>query len=256
MQNTNHIQSIQVPNFLSSENGNLNWQTNADVNILAGPNGLGKTTLLKALFEKNKSSKKIDYLNLQEMPALDKVELDYSKNFLKLQNTLDFHLRLVQEKYYQYVKIINEQKRLLQCSEMSDVDKTYWEQTLTRSQGICFDILDELFITKKIDRDNHNCICFVENLDFYKGCNTLSAGQKSILIILLTVLIQDNQPYTLIIDNPEANLHCDWQANLIDYIRKINKNCQIIMATHAPSIIINGWRDKVFEITDLYTKHN
>lgn len=77
----------------------------------------------------------------------------------------------------------------------------------------------------------------------------LSSGEKQMLIILLKVLIQDNQPYILLMDEPEISLHLSWQVDLIDNIRKLNENCQIIIATHSPSIIQKGWNDKVALMT-------
>ena len=57
--------------------------------------------------------------------------------------------------------------------------------------------------------------------------------------------IQDNQPYILLMDEPEISLHLSWQVDLIDHIRKLNENCQVIIATHSPSIVQKGWNDKV-----------
>ena len=74
------------------------------------------------------------------------------------------------------------------------------------------------------------------------------------LIILLTALVQNNEPTVMIMDEPELSLHTDWQEKLIDYIRQLNENVQIIIATHSPSIVINGWQDKVFEINDILVK--
>jgi predicted ATP-dependent endonuclease of OLD family len=58
----------------------------------------------------------------------------------------------------------------------------------------------------------------------------------------------------MIMDEPELSLHTDWQEKLIDYIRQLNENVQIIIATHSPSIVINGWQDKVFEINGILVK--
>jgi predicted ATP-binding protein involved in virulence len=66
--------------------------------------------------------------------------------------------------------------------------------------------------------------------------------------------VQDNQPAVMIMDEPELSLHTDWQERLIDDIRKLNEHVQIIIATHSPSIIINGWQDKVFETIDIQVK--
>ena len=54
-------------------------------------------------------------------------------------------------------------------------------------------------------------------------------------------------------DEPEISLHFDWQKKLIQYIREINPNAQIILATHSPAVVIEGWRDKVSDVRDLIT---
>ena len=79
----------------------------------------------------------------------------------------------------------------------------------------------------------------------------LSSGEKQMLVILLTVLIEDRQPYVLFMDEPEVSLHVDWQQRLIDIILELNPNVQIILSTHAPAVIMNGWMDNVSEVSDI-----
>ena len=71
------------------------------------------------------------------------------------------------------------------------------------------------------------------------------------LVILLTVLVQDNQPYALFMDEPEISLHVEWQQQLILLIRQLNPNAQIILTTHSPAVIMNGWIDAVTEVSDI-----
>ena len=79
----------------------------------------------------------------------------------------------------------------------------------------------------------------------------LSSGEKQILVILLTVLIQDQQRCVLFMDEPEVSLHVEWQQQLISLIRKLNPNVQIILTTHSPAVIMNGWIDAVTEVSDI-----
>lgn len=79
----------------------------------------------------------------------------------------------------------------------------------------------------------------------------LSSGEKQILAILLTVLVEDNLPYVLFMDEPEVSLHIEWQKQLIDLILQTNPNIQIILTTHSPAVIMNGWMDKVTEVSDI-----
>ena len=79
----------------------------------------------------------------------------------------------------------------------------------------------------------------------------LSSGEKQMLAILLTVLVEDGQDYVLFMDEPEVSLHIDWQKRLIDLILELNPNVQIILTTHSPAVIMNGWLDDVTEVTEI-----
>lgn len=79
----------------------------------------------------------------------------------------------------------------------------------------------------------------------------LSSGEKQMLIILLTVFLQEHKESILILDEPEVSLHFDWQEKLIENIRELHPNCQIIIATHSPGIVVNGWQNKTVNLEDL-----
>lgn len=85
----------------------------------------------------------------------------------------------------------------------------------------------------------------------YISVYQLSAGEKQLLHILLTVLLEEEKEYILLMDEPEISLHIDWQADLINYIQALNPNCQIIIVTHSPSLIISGWQNYVTNIEDV-----
>ena len=76
------------------------------------------------------------------------------------------------------------------------------------------------------------------------------------LAILLTVLIEDGQPYVLFMDEPEVSLHIEWQKRLIDLIVELNPQVQIILTTHSPAVIMNGWLDKVTEVSEITITNN
>jgi predicted ATPase len=79
----------------------------------------------------------------------------------------------------------------------------------------------------------------------------LSSGEKQMLAILLTVLVEDEQPYVLFMDEPEVSLHIEWQKQLIDLCLELNPNVQIILTTHSPAVVMNGWVDSVTEVSDI-----
>jgi predicted ATP-dependent endonuclease of OLD family len=116
----------------------------------------------------------------------------------------------------------------------------------------CFqDIVDDLFKAtgKKIVR-TENEIRFDQMGEILVPYQ-LSSGEKQILAILLTVLVENEEPYVLFMDEPEVSLHVEWQERLVELILKLNPKVQIILTTHSPALIMNGWMDKVTEVTDI-----
>ena len=124
-------------------------------------------------------------------------------------------------------------------------------QTLSNNKQQFYDIIDSLFseTSKKIIR-TENEIRFEqmgETLTPYQ----LSSGEKQILMILLTVLVEDNEPYVLFMDEPEVSLHIEWQKSLIRIITKLNPNVQLILTTHSPAVIMDGWTDCITEVNEI-----
>lgn len=79
----------------------------------------------------------------------------------------------------------------------------------------------------------------------------LSSGEKQWLIIMLTVLLERQEEYVLLMDEPEISLHLEWQSKLIENIFKINPNCQIIMTSHSPGIILHGWEQYTIQMSSI-----
>ena len=76
----------------------------------------------------------------------------------------------------------------------------------------------------------------------------LSSGEKQVLIIFLTILLKENKPYVLMMDEPENSLHSEWQINFVENIRKLNKKVQIIIATHNPLLMLNREGEEIGKI--------
>jgi predicted ATP-dependent endonuclease of OLD family len=154
-----------------------------------------------------------------------------------------------QRKYLDYQ--VNIGNRIIEVLQSGHPDAAQRAQQLSAPKKLFQDIIDNLYADtgKKIIR-TENEIRFTqigETLVPYQ----LSSGEKQILAILLTVLVEDQQNYVLFMDEPEVSLHIDWQQQLIDLILQLNPNVQIILTTHSPAVIMNGWMDKVTEVSDI-----
>ncbi len=106
---------------------------------------------------------------------------------------------------------------------------------------------------KRIDFDKSNAIIFRNHNGKYFSVYELSSGEKQMLIILLNVLVQENQPSIILMDEPEISLHLAWQHKLIDIIQSLNDNCQLIIVTHAAGVFSKGWQDKITKMADITT---
>jgi len=78
----------------------------------------------------------------------------------------------------------------------------------------------------------------------------LSSGEKQLFILLTETLLQKNEDYIFIADEPELSLHIEWQKMLLSSIQELNPNSQIIVATHSPEIAAL-WRNKIIKMENI-----
>lgn len=162
---------------------------------------------------------------------------------------LDWQIYKLQRKYLDYQ--VNIGNRMIQALQKATPEAAEEAQRISQPKRKFQDLIDDLFSEtgKKIVR-TENEIRFEqigETLMPYQ----LSSGEKQMLVILLTVLIEDGQNYVLFMDEPEVSLHVEWQKRLIDLILELNPNVQIILTTHSPAVIMNGWLDNVTEVSEI-----
>lgn len=115
------------------------------------------------------------------------------------------------------------------------------------------DLLDELFqgSGKRMNRDKGEIEFIFESDGKSHAYSELSAGEKQLLLIMLAVFMQERREAILIMDEPEISLHIDWQNRLLADIRRLNPNCQIIVSTHSPAMILDGWHSAVTNMADI-----
>jgi len=326
MKSIKYIKKVEIKNLWNKYD--IEWNLNEDVNILAGKNGSGKTTILdliagtingklenhvanmvdnvKITFNNDKyiTYQKINDTieNLEKDEQLNKFVTEFKqregRDFSKIHtvkgaifsyqdlgmtkeelreilvisivstfdqqlqvreivrkldediNTeLDFQIFLLQKRYIEYQLNIGKQaiKALSSKQTVNDVQIDF-------HKNLFLDTIDILFgpTGKKIDR-NENELVFKLGKQVLTPY-VLSSGEKQLIIILLTALIQEDKNFVLLMDEPEISLHTYWQEKLIKNILSLNNNNQIIIATHSPSIVLDGWMDKVFGIPEMITK--
>lgn len=268
MKYAEYIKQIEIDSLWSGKK-HIVWNLDRQVNILSGVNGVGKSTILNKVIKgltaggefpshmlkgvhitvEPDEAKWIRYdvIRSFDRPLLNMDTI--SKMNVSLATELDFQLFQLQRKYLDYQ--VNIGNRIIAVLQSGEPDAAQKAQELSAPKKRFQDLIDDLFSEtgKKIVR-TENEIRFSqigETLVPYQ----LSSGEKQMLAILLTVLVEDNQPYVLFMDEPEVSLHVEWQERLIELILSLNPNVQIILTTHSPALVMNGWMDRVTEVSDI-----
>ena len=244
----NYIRRIEIHGLWHRYD--IAWDLRPDVNILAGINGVGKTTILNrsvGYLEQTTGQVKNEEKNgvrvFFDRPDATFIPYDVIRSYDRplvtgdftarmadpeVRSELDWQLYLLQRRYLDYQ--VNVGNRMIEL------------------------LIDGLFAFtgKKIDRRSNDIVFLQggERLSPYK----LSSGEKQMLVILLTVLVRDGSHCVLFMDEPEASLHVDWQQKLIGMIRQLNPNLQLILTTHSPAVIMEGWLDAVTEVSEIATE--
>lgn len=264
-----YIKRIEIRGLWGRKN--ISWELQPDVNILSGVNGGGKSTIL------NKSVNMLDmlqggslsndevqgvkfvfspedatYIHYDVIRSFDRpllhgdlMEKMADKN---VKSELDWQLYQLQRRYLDYQ--VNVGNRIIECLTSGNSEEA---ASISYPKTKFQNLIDDLFgeTGKKIIRKS-NEILFEQDGDTLYPYQ-LSSGEKQLLVILLTVLVQDNQSGVLFMDEPEVSLHVEWQQRLIGLIRDLNPNVQIVLTTHSPAMIMDGWMDAVTEVSDITT---
>ena len=268
----NSIKRIEISSLWSGHK-HIVWNLQPDVNVLSGKNGAGKSTILNKLIQhlrslpstgeisgNTKLGVKVDFDPSDATGIRYDVLRSFDRKIIaaepigglgdaRIVTELDWQLYLVQRRYLDYqVNVANRMIALLTSgSEEAREQATKAANFKTRF----LDLVDSLFSEtgKRIDRTSNELsfLQYGERLSPY----LLSSGEKQILLILLTVLTEDQQHYVLFMDEPEASLHFEWQKSLIGMVRELNPNAQVLLTTHSPAVIMDGWENAVTEVSEI-----
>ena len=267
-----YIRRLEIKSLWSGHK-HIVWELQPGVNVLSGGNGAGKSTILNRMEQELRTAPvsgeiaggthlgvTIDFSPSDATSIRYDIIRSFDRQLLQsdrlrtltdaaVSTELDWQLYQLQRRYLDYQ--VNVGNRMIQLLTSGAPNAKEEATEASAYKTMFLDLVDELFSEtgKRIDRTSNELsfLQFGEQLSPYK----LSSGEKQMLIILLTALTQDRQPYVLFMDEPEASLHFEWQKRLIDMVLQLNPNVQIILTTHSPAVVMNGWADCVTEMSEI-----
>ena len=267
-----YIRRLEIKSLWSGHK-HIVWELRPGVNVLSGGNGAGKSTILNRMEQHLRTAPvsgeivggthlgvTIDFYPSDATSIRYDIIRSFDRQLLQgdrlrtltdaaVSTELDWQLYQLQRRYLDYQ--VNVGNRMIQLLTSGAPNAKEEATEASAYKTMFLDLVDDLFSEtgKRIDRTSNELsfVQFGEQLSPYK----LSSGEKQMLIILLTVLTQDRQPYVLFMDEPEASLHFEWQKRLIDMVLQLNPHVQIILTTHSPAVVMNGWADCVTEMSEI-----
>lgn len=222
---------------------NVSFAPHPDVNIIVGLNGSGKTTLLteieKTVLKWRKNEDECIYI-----PSVDNlIAKDGRKKSTALSQYLD-----------SYIFDMKTGPSLMYY-RMSMLDASPSVQSRVKERvNVFLSIVNSLFkeTDKRIEIDGNKFIIYSDG-DML-SLQSLSSGEKQLLLILLIVFLSDEKDSVILIDEPENSLDISWQYKLINLLVELNSNAQFFITTHSPSIFGDGWGDRIIYMEDVRFK--
>lgn len=135
-------------------------------------------------------------------------------------------------------------------SEIQDVDREIDE--IQRPQREFQAVIDEMYVGNKhllLPKSGLNqrpSVLRVRSDEQWIPLKSLSSGEKQLLQVLLEALAAEQS--TVMIDEPELSLHVDWQQRLVSSMQRVNSECQLLLATHSPEVMVDVPDRFVFEL--------
>ena len=119
---------------------------------------------------------------------------------------------------------------------VQDIDKT--EQQIEESsapRNRLEELVTSLFAEGKVVTFSDQSIDIKTIAGTDIGVSSLSSGEKHVLRLLVETLLAGDS--SIIVDEPELSLHIDWQKSLVDMMRTVSPQTQLILATHSPEVM-------------------
>lgn len=195
--------------------------------------------------------KDLGLLTKSEEDNYNKFFEDFIQEFENLQRYgfNKFELGLVM-KFQEISKI----KKLLDLAEKMEQSKAAVRKPTETFLHIMNEFIENGEDGKKVEIDSMGRIFFTTKYSNNPiSIQNLSSGEKQLITFFANLIfnVKSNSSGIFVVDEPELSLHLSWQKIFVEKTLELNKNIQLIFATHAPEII-GRRRNKMFKLEKQY----
>lgn len=218
-----------------------------------------ETILLSLLTGQSRESvttrvKKLDLV--EEEKGLRDIFTKYHIDITKFESKLDKHItvlktaleKLKSNKNFSFEEIVNMYTALRTHNIVEEWNKLAERiAEIKKPHEMFLNLINRMMHYKKLEISDNYRLSAKTNSGKKIKIEQMSSGEKQLLILFGEALFQKNQPWIYVADEPELSLHITWQEQLIQNIKYINNNAQIIFATHSPDVV-STFSDKTVDM--------
>lgn len=293
-----YIENIQIKEFRIFKDLDIKFQLPENgenvINVIAGVNGCGKTTLLEIFFQYFKrnftESVQIKLTNIPSNPTrldifeflhilnsrnANKVGIFEDPRLIFIPANLNFKYQSTSQLSinYKYLNIIDE--NILGKTEtyireyILSIERESHIANPEKRTSLAISKFNQAFINTKLlttlhdlDKNRFNRPVFNNIKGDLVTIEQLSDGEKQLYGRVVALMMLEPRNSIILIDEPEISLHPAWQQEIMKIYANIGKNNQFIIATHSPQIIANTpYKNLILltqqnnRITPLYPQH-
>ncbi|AGM25477.1 AAA family ATPase [Spiroplasma chrysopicola] len=229
-------------NFLISFN---EFEENDQLAFILGPNGVGKTKLIKFLVDNIFSDIKIKVL--QSNVFLNYVQLSSAVETYEKIETIN-NKKMYDKNYEQhYSQIVYDVSKILSAlindaNEANDMEKNKDTILLYKIIKLFESIFGDIKVKKDMIKRKLN---FSKNDSAEYGWNELSDGEKKTLWMIANILIAEPNSW-IFIDEPETHLNPALYKKIWKEIFKIKVDSKFIFISHSPEMVNIFKKNAVF----------
>ena len=221
--------------------------------VIAGINGIGKSTLLEYIRPKNMSSTHTGTIQVM----MDEED----KTFVVPPSVSQYKAYKEAFSSVLYFGTNSNASTISQDLEkkiVRYVDQLVYEEGKTsfEAYGKIQALLDTVFADfhlqvrfKGLNADRQLRFVNGDGVEF--GVAGLSDGEKQLLVKVFPLFMGDMKGRVILMDEPDSSLHPSWQAYLLPILRRCaeENDCQFLLATHSPQIISSAYQEEIRILT-------